>query len=219
MNIGIILSVTNSNRCFKKNIAPMGVKERCATDIAIDILKYSNVIDKIILIGDEYTYLSVIAARNGVHWHVAPPEWASYSIDEAVEHTIAINHLNGLDIEIVTVLYGTSVFWRPSWIRTAHRLIKHGRVKNHCRINLVKSHVGGCYVYRANERYSPTTPPRIVTMEHQLHLDINVPHDLELAQQIMECIIDGHISYPLDENTHETPEFMERLEKEGISLP
>lgn len=137
-------------------------------------------------------------------------------LDSCVDYTLArslekYERESGKRFESCTMLHGTSIFWRPSWIRTATRIVTNGRCTDvdERRISIVEADVQGCYVFGL-DRHSANKI--VFDMDHRgINVDINTPIDLERARVIMREIQNGTIDYPLVEDEHETPDVLRRI--------
>ena len=220
MNIGVVLAKPDSNRFFKKNLHRYGYLR--GFEYAMRILKRSGVVDVVVVLSEDRSIEEQVCALGGIYIY-EDPAWVKQGADEAAEKALRWldyhQEWSSGSMFIATVIYGTAIFWRPSWIRMAHHIIHYGRrVDNDgTSINLVQADVQGCYCFNARAN-SPTTPPRIYTLEHRgLNLDINRERDVLLASSLMRAIEGNVITpYPDDDDSHESEEvFAETCNRDG----
>lgn len=197
----VIIGKRRSGRAPGKNIAHLGGV--LAIERTYNVAKATGIFDQIVVAVDDLTMSLTIPAR------VIPQRVGTDDGDVALEEALdKLYEETGQLYDTCTGLFALSTFWMPSWIRTANRILDYGRLGK-ARISLVKPHILGAFCFRLNRHFPPST---ILELPHLgFNLDVDYPHQLELAKQTWDCIAKGHIDYPLDENYHERRPFIEEL--------
>ena len=109
----------------------------------------------------------------------------------------------GQKFDSVAVVGGNSILLRPSWIRTAHRILfgylNHGMpIETVC----IEPRIWSIGVSRI--RRGITRSQEFYILTHiGLLMEMDWEHEIELAREIMTAINFGTINYPLDETIHD----------------
>ena len=102
------------------------------------------------------------------------------------------------------VVCGANVmFLRPSWIRAAS-IIQNEFAYNQMPIDVVGMEPYNWNVNLCRFRKGIMTQSNFFVLKHVgILMEMDWPHELELARQIQRCIIDGVIDYPIQETIHD----------------
>lgn len=206
--LGIVMAKADSQRLPDKNIADLCGKPMMA--YPIEILRKSGVCDNIVVSTNSEDYEKIALEHGADSVVIRETEWADSTKygSETFRHTVQetlkrFEEQSGQKFDTVAFIGGNVVFLRPSWIRAAAIVLNQFHYNGMpidlvtCDVHLVC--VGVCHVKPVlfyqnafNFYHSGIT------------LDIDWEDELRLTRQIMESIQRGDISYPLDEDVHET---------------
>lgn len=177
------MATIHSERLPRKNFLVIG--KRRAFEYVIDIAKAAGIFHDIVMSIDSDEFVADIEDL-GVNWVMRDSEWSRSSVDYTLARSLEKwERESGMIYDTCTMLHGSAVFWRPSWIRVANRILDEG---HRCdvdkrTIDRVVADVQGCFAYKL-DRYLP--PDFIFSMDHRGPvLDINTPNDLENARIMM----------------------------------
>ena len=210
-NLAIIWGKENSGRIDKKNLAD--ICGRPAIAYVIDIAKASGVCDKVIVTteGEKTRDISLQYGADDVvirGKHVGEDEWHfNDTLDDAIEQ---YESKTGDRYDDATVLGGTGIFVRPSWIRMSVNMLRNRKWFDSELLHIDSADINGCCQVLKINRYGVYYYNKLGIAHYGINLDIDYPDDLEIARQLMKNIQDGTIDYPLIETVHDNPD---RLEK------
>ena len=197
------MAKSGSTRTPNKNIADICGKP--ALSYPVEALKASGVCDAVIVSTDSHEYGS-IALANGADDYMMRDAWSdryaefSVTADEA-RKKVARTHDS--EYERVVVCGGNVMFLRPSWVRAAAALMREF-VYNLMPIDVVGMETYHWNVNVCRVRQGIMTQPNFFVFKHiGILMEMDWPHELRLARQIRQSILEGDIHYPLDENVHD----------------
>ena len=201
--LGIIMAKSGSQRAPNKNIADICGKPLMS--YAIDALKDSGVCDRIIVSTDSYDY-GKIGVESGADEYVLREPWSdkysqmSVTADEARSK---YERVAGEKYDNLVVCGANIIFLRPSWLRAAMDIMLKYAYKS-MPIDVVGMEpyhwgVNVCRVWRGIMR----APHFYVFKHYGMLLEIDWPHELELARQLASANRNGAIEYPDNETIHE----------------
>ena len=209
-NVCIIMGSTHSNRVNNKNWRELA--GRRVIEYTISNASHAGIYDEIVVSTDHTLppKLASLVQRYNAKILYREPKWANLDVDTALARSLEKwESESGKRYETCTMLHGTSVFWLPSWMRVATRILRHGY---RCdvdkrQVDRVVADVQGCYVFRL-DRY--LAPDFIFAMDHRgINLDINTEKDFSVAAHIMRHIVSGAIPYPVgNENWHDETRYL-----------
>ena len=185
-NLGIILARYNTARASKKNHTLIaGLR---AFDYVIKILQEAGVAKIVVS-------TNVPIQAKGVHVLV-DPDIHTGDVRYATKMSIArFEEDQDEQFDDYTMMFGTAIFWRPSWIREAIRVIRTHKIAE---VKPYKS--PECCICFAREAEKKIC----YRLQHYgIPLDIDEPEDLQLAKEVMTQIQAGTLTYPLKEDYHE----------------
>ena len=181
-NVCVIMGSTHSSRVENKNWREFG-GARAAIEYTILNATYAGIYDDVVVSTDSTLspeLASLVQRKYDAKVLYRDPEWADSDVDTTLARSLEKwESESGKRYETCTMLHGTSVFWLPSWMRVATRILRHGY---RCdvdkrQVDRVVADVQGCYVFRL-DRY--LAPDFIFSMDHRgINLDINTEKDFE----------------------------------------
>ena len=200
--LGIVMAKSGSTRTPNKNIAD--ICGRPTLSYPIEALKASGVCDSVIVSTDSHEY-GGIALANGADDYIMRDSWSdkyaefSVTADEARKKTVEVDN----EFEEVVVCGGNVMFLRPSWIRAATVLMREF-VYNLMPIDVVGMEPLHWCVNVCRVRRGIMTQPNFFVFKHVgILMEMDWPHELDLARQVGQSILDGDIDYPLQETVHD----------------
>lgn len=201
--LGIVMAKSGSTRTPNKNIAD--ICGRPTLSYPIEALKASGVCDAVVVSTDSEEYGS-IALANGADDVAMRDAWS----DKYAEFSVTADGARRKYEEHTSVTYdrivvcgGNVMFLCPSWVRAASALM------NDFVYNLMPIDVIGMEPYHWNVnvcrvRNGIMTQPNFYVFKHiGILMEMDWPHELTLARQIRQSILDGDIDYPLQERIHD----------------
>ena len=197
------MAKSGSKRTPNKNIAD--ICGRPTLSYPIEVLKASGVCDTVIVSTDSHEYGS-IALANGADDYMMRNAWsdkyAEFSVTADEARKKAVQEVND-EFEQVVVCGGNVMFLRPSWVRAAAVLMREF-VYNLMPIDVVGMETYHWNVNVCRMRRGIMTQPNFYVFKHVgILMEMDWPHELKLARQIRQSILDGEIDYPLDEHVHD----------------
>ena len=199
----IVMAKNGATRTPNKNIADICGRPTLA--YPIEALKASGVCDAVVVSTDSVEYGS-IGLANGADGVLMRDAWS----DKYAEFSVTADgarrkyeERTGTQYDRMVVCGGNVMFLRPSWLRAANTLMSDfvynlmpidnvGMESYHWNINV-------CRVQRGI-----MTQPNFYVFKHiGILMEMDWPHELELARQIQQQIAEGRIEYPLAESVHD----------------
>lgn len=201
--LGIVMAKSGSTRTPNKNIADICGRPTLA--YPIEALKASRVCDAVVVSTDSEEYGS-IALANGADDVAMRDAWS----DKYAEFSVTADGARRKYEEHTSVTYdrivvcgGNVMFLRPSWLRAASALM------NEFVYNLMPIDVIGMEPYHWNVnvcrvRNGIMTQPNFFVFKHiGILMEMDWPHELKLAREIKQSILDENIDYPSVETVHD----------------
>lgn len=201
--LGIVMAKSGSTRTPNKNIAD--ICGRPTLSYPIEALKASGVCDTIVVSTDSHEYGS-IAVANGADDYIMRESWS----DKYVEFSVTANEARkkavqeiGNEFEEIVVCGGNVMFLRPSWVRAATALMSDF-VYNLMPIDVIGMEPYHWNVNVCRVRNGIMTQPNFYVFKHiGILMEMDWPHEVELARQIQQQIAEGRLDYPLQESVHD----------------
>lgn len=206
--LGIVAAKKDSIRAPNKNIADI-----CGIPLMayiIRALKASGGCDVIVLSTDSHEYGDIALKHGADDYYIRDESYNIYSdyiefariADEArnkAEHKVKE------EFNEVVLCGGNVIFLRPSWIRAALTLTRD-YIYNNMPIDIVgmESYHWNVNVCRVKRDAGIMTTANVFVFKHiGMLMEMDWPHELELARQIQGEIQNGRIDYPLEESVHD----------------
>ena len=199
-NIAIILAREQSTRapgkCFEM------IEGKPLFYYVHQIAEASGVCDAIVVSTEHDSAIASYADKAGLEVVRREAWWDDKHLFRVAELSLEqYEEGSGTRYDYATILYGTAIFWRPSWIRVALNTLKQVRVWGNEQVGMIYGDAG-CFIMRLNRMAAPNF--RFRDFPHRgINIDIDTPSDVIVARQVMEQILAGNIDYPLDENAHD----------------
>ena len=216
--LALIMGRLNSSRLYAKNIAPIG--SQTVIEHTIAIAKASKVCDKVAVSTDS-SRVEPYTISAGAEVIMRDSDWDATLWSEIIGKSITrYKEQSGETFTECVVMYGTAIFWRPSWIREAIRLIRHQTLNNRPITYVSPSwrNPEPCMAFRLFDY--PQCQTNIFLMEHRgINIDIDEQVDFDLARAVMDQIESGRIPYPLEESLHEEPNFRQSTLSRAKNTP
>ena len=223
--VGIIMGTKFSKRSKNKNWVSYGdAGEISGVEHVVNIMEATQWIDNIV-VSTEVCPHKLYARHPKIHIAIRPDSWqgldgdtvTGLALEQYEEISDISNTLKPYQLKIAIVMYGTAIFWRPSWIRQAIRFIDSYAFGKHekASIRRIDAQIDGCYAFRIG-RYE--APGRTLIMPHHgINIDINEPIEVYMANHARTAIQQGTYQYPLKEEVHEThPYITEVVRQNGL---
>ena len=197
------MAKSGSTRTPNKNIAD--ICGRPTLSYPVEVLKASGVCDAVIVSTDADEYAN-IALENGATDAVMRDAWS----DKYTEFSVTADearrkyekHQN-TEYQRIVVCGGNVMFLRPSWVRAATTLMSDF-VYNRMPIDVVGMEPYHWNVNVCRVLHGIMTQPNFYVFKHiGILMEMDWPHELELARQIQAAILGRRIDYGLDEKTHD----------------
>ncbi|MDE0042253.1 MAG: hypothetical protein OXT74_09470 [Candidatus Poribacteria bacterium] len=197
------MAKSGSKRTPNKNIAD--IAGRPTMSYPIEALRVSGVCQKVIVSTDSEEY-GEIALACDADSYVLRDAWT----DKFAEFSVTANaaakiYQEDTDYRFTQlVVCGANVmFLRPSWIRAASTLLSEF-VYNQMPIDVVGMEPYHWNVNVCRIRKGIMTHSNFFVFKHiGILMEMDWPHELKLARQISQSILDGEIDYSLDERVHD----------------
>lgn len=201
--LGIVMAKSESKRCPHKNIAD--ICGRPALAYPIEALKRSGICDRVVVSTDSAEYGEVAVEYGADEYLMRTPVTDRYTQMSITAEDALHQARNKFreDFEEVVVCGANMMFVRGSWLRTAVVLLQDF-VYNEMPIDVVglEPYHWGLNVCRV--KTGIMTQPAFYVLKHVgLLMEMDWPHEVELARQIQRGIEDGVIDYPPEETVHE----------------
>lgn len=205
--LGVVLAKSGSVRAPNKNIAD--INGHPTMFYPIQALRTSGVCDKIIVSTDSERY-GEIALECGADSFLmrdaattkfsAKPGWFAVTANKAAKEYQDITPHRFSEV----VVCGANVmFLRPSWLRAACTLL-YKFLYNQTPIDVVGMEPYHWNVNVCRFRKGIAINPQFFVLKHiGILMEMDYPHEIELARQIMHQVNAGSIHYPLDETVHD----------------
>ena len=201
-NLAVILAKDGSKRVPNKNTVDV-----CGQPMfthVIDIAKAANC-DDVVVSTDSYEIAETAVAYGADDAIIRAPEWEhEWEFGAILQGTIKAYEEKRWDtFTECTLIGGTGIFLRPSWIRTGVDLIRNYKHLDTSISQVHPADINGVVTITAITRHGLFYQNKFGLAHYGINLDIDYPEDLELARQVMSKIKSGEIDYSLDENVHE----------------
>ena len=201
--LGIVMAKSGSTRTPNKNIAD--ICGRPTLSYPIEALKASGVCDAVIVSTDSEEY-GKIATDNGADDYLLrnaiTDRYAEFSVT-ADEARRKYEERTGNQYDRMVVCGGNVMFLRPSWIRAAAALMSDF-VYNLMPIDVIGMEPYHWNVNVCRVRHGIMTQPNFYVFKHiGILMEMDWPHEVELARQIQQQIAEGRLDYPLQESVHD----------------
>ncbi len=201
--LGIVMAKSGSTRTPNKNIADICGKPTLS--YPIEALKASGVCDTVIVSTDSEEYGSV-ALDNGADDYIMRESWS----DKYAEFSVTADDARRKYEEQTSVMYdkmvvcgGNVMFLRPSWVRAASVLMKDF-VYNLMPIDVVGMEPYHWNVNVCRVKQGIVTQSNFYVFKHiGILMEMDWPHEVNLARDLQGGINDQIISYPLTETVHD----------------
>ena len=199
--LGISLARSGSERTLDKCIQMVAGKE--IFKYSVDSLKASGVCDEIVVSTNDEKIAQMSTDYNVLAF-MRDPEYANQKrIEPIVRHTIIeYEHMYGTKFDQYVVIHGAMIFWRPSWIREAIKIMRTHLLNGYPITHVEAIAAPECCIV-LNRLTNPLQRDNPFFLQHSgLNIDIDYPEDLELARQVMVLVQEGKIVYSLDDDVH-----------------
>ena len=211
-NLGMVMAKSKSTRRPDKNIADICGKPMFS--YSIESLKASGVVSTVIVSTDSEKYADIAMKHGADDVILREPGWdeypffqvcADYSLHEYQERT-------GRSFESVILTGANIMFLRPSWVRTAYKIMK-GYLQEDMPIDVVAiEHPPQANVLVCRIRHGIMRLSEWYLLKHVgLLMEIDWEHEIELARQLVTAIRGGELHYPICETIHDS--ILERMEE------
>ena len=205
-NIAIITAKKISERLPKKNL--IDVCGQPMIYYVADIFVACNIFDSIVVSTDCDDIKKVALLHDGVDDVIMrQPEWRSdyfYTPGYDVEQTIRVyEEKTNNQFDFCCILGANSIFWRPSWVRAAIKILEGGEFMRCPLSHVYPKHAFSAGLCFRIGRHGICHSHGFHMAHYGLNIDIDYPEDLELARETMLAIKEGRIDYSLDETIHE----------------
>ncbi len=197
-HLAMIMATGRSKRTPLKNLAD--VCGRPVVSYVIEICQASSVYEDIVVSTDSEE-IATASKEWGASVFFRPLEWIGKNyLDTLILGSEQYQEETDQRFSYLTHIFGTAIFWRPSWLRRADKILRQG-IQGGSRVCTVEANCPMCVSISLNP-YASISPRE--PMPHiGINIDIDYPHELECARQIMTQIQEGEIHYPLEETVHE----------------
>ena len=205
MNVAILMAKGASQRTTTHNKNIVDICGKPLLGLPLETLKLSGIFSHIVISTDS-DEVAQIALDNGATDVVKREAgWDRYySYCFSVEQSLLkFEETTGVRIQHCGVIAGNSVFIRPSWFRAALDIIRRYDFRDEP-IHVVSpdQQFVSMGLFKI-QRFSSAGFANTFLLQHKgIICDIDTDEDIQLARQIRQSIIDGHISYPMEENIH-----------------
>ncbi len=201
--LGIVMAKSQSLRAPNKNIADICGKPMLA--YAIESIKASGLCSHVVVSVNSVEY-GDIGVEHGADDYVLRDSWSdafaqfSVTADEARKQ---YENRTGIRFDEVVVSGANVMFLRPSWLRAAAMLMRNFAY-NRMPIDVVGMEPYNWNVNVCRVKHGMITQSNFYVLKHVgLLMEMDYPHELELAREVMENIKNNSIQYPLQETVHE----------------
>ena len=205
--LGVILAKSGSVRAPNKNIAD--IEGHPTMFYPIQALRTSGICDKIIVSTDSECY-GEIALECGADSFLMrdaattkfseKPGWFAVTANTAANE---YQEITGHRFSEVVVCGANVMFLRPSWLRAACTLL-YKFLYNETPIDVVGMEPYHWNVNVCRFRKGIALNPQFFVLKHiGILMEMDWPHEIELARQIQKCIRKGTVHYPLSEDVHD----------------
>ena len=201
--LGIVMAKSQSRRAPNKNIADICGRPLMA--YPIESLRESGICNRIIISTDSREY-GDIGVEHGADEYVLRDAWSDNFIQMSVTADDArrkYEERTGISYDETVVCGANVIFLRPSWFRAARRILREFAYKS-MPIDVVGIEPYNWGVNVCRVRRGIMYAPHFYVLKHVgIFMEMDWPHELDLARQLVSSIQNGDIDYPLDEKVHE----------------
>lgn len=201
--LGIVMAKSGSTRTPNKNIADICGKPTMA--YAIEALITSQVCRDVIVSTDSKEY-GEMSLEHGATQYVLRDEWSDKFSEFSVTADDARRKYQietGIQWKEIVVCGANVMFLRPSWLRAATKLLREF-THNNMPIDVVGMEPYHWNVNVCRVQNGIMTHPNFYVFKHiGILMEMDWPHELDLARQIQAQILGGALNYSLDETVHD----------------
>ena len=216
----LILAKGHSQRIPNKNL--VDVAGRPMLSYVIDIAKECR--SQAIVVSTDSEQIVDLARQHGVSVVRRDKEWdsdtdfgctANRLMERSIERYMSQSQRD--DFDTCTVLLGTGIFIRPSWIRMAKKLISDETIHKNSPVShvCVRDCTGAMCFRLGNTAFRNT----LFVQHFGINIDIDYPVDLQLARSVMSLVNQERIDYSLDEHIHEDDDKIKRAMERDLNYP
>ena len=200
--IGLLMAKWESRRLPNKNLANLGGHP--LMKYPLESLRLSGICDEIVVSTDS-DEIGDLAMKYGANSIIKrEPEWDDYPTFEPCIDASLIRYqeMTGKQVDECAVIAGNAIFIRPSWFRVAVDILRNMLFRDMPVMQVLPEiqfvSMGVFRVTKGHGNYSS------FRLQHKgIICDVDESADLQLANQVLQCIRDGRITYSMNETVHE----------------